>query len=269
VADESQMQADEPQMQAEEPLQLHARERPGQIRITENGPYRVRGTPLVRTAVLEDGFGDAIAWAQDEPVTTAGSYALCRCGGSSTKPFCDDSHLTNGFDGTEVADRGPREDRMRVFPGDGVEMTDDPSLCTHVGFCTNRRTHVWQLIGETEDEAVREQLLRMLDLCPSGRLGHRSAPDAAEDEPELGPSVAAVRDGPLWVRGGVEVVGADGVAYERRNRVALCRCGHSRNKPFCDGSHVDVGFRDPEAQRHAEEPEDREADPRPSSATPM
>ena len=260
--------ADESQMQAGSEMRAHGDG--ARIRITENGPYRVRGTPLVRTTVVEDAFGDAVAWGRDEPVPVAGSYALCRCGGSSTKPFCDDSHLRNGFDGTEVADRGPRADRMRVFPGDGVEMTDDPSLCTHVGFCTNRRTHVWQLIEETADDSVREQLLRMLDLCPSGRLGHRASPEAPEDEPELRPVVAVVRDGPLWVRGAVEVVGADGVPYERRNRVALCRCGHSRNKPFCDGSHSDVGFRDPavEADADPDADPDADADRPPPGATP-
>jgi hypothetical protein len=50
--------------------------------------------------------------------------------------------------------------------------------------------------------------------------------------------------GPLWVHGGIGVIGADGFAYEVRNRVALCRCGASRNKPFCDGSHVSTGFND-------------------------
>jgi CDGSH-type Zn-finger protein len=134
---------------------------------------------------------------------------------------------------------------MHVFPGVDVEMTDDPSLCTHVGFCTNRRTHVWEMIDQTDDVEVREQLLRMLALCPSGRLGHRPTSDAPEVEPVFEPSVAVVRDGPLWVRGGVEVIGADGVPYERRNRMTLCRCGHSRNKPFCDGTHAEIGFRDP------------------------
>ena len=50
--------------------------------------------------------------------------------------------------------------------------------------------------------------------------------------------------GPLWVRGGIPVIAADGFAYEVRNRVTLCRCGASANKPFCDGSHFKVGFRD-------------------------
>ena len=69
-------------------------------------------------------------------------------------------------------------------------------------------------------------------------------------EPHFEPSIGLVQDtakgvsGPLWVRGGVQVLGADGSAYEIRNRVALCRCGASGNKPFCDGSHVSSGFSD-------------------------
>jgi hypothetical protein len=69
-------------------------------------------------------------------------------------------------------------------------------------------------------------------------------------EPELPPSIALVEDpqqgvsGPLWVRGGVEIIAADGTSYEIRNRVTLCRCGQSSNKPFCNGAHASVGFKD-------------------------
>ncbi len=82
-----------------------------------------------------------------EPIAAGKRYALCRCGRSRTKPFCDDSH-EEGFDGTEVADRAPRATRVEVFVGDGVVMTDDLSLCTHAGFCGDRFTKVWQLIDE-------------------------------------------------------------------------------------------------------------------------
>ena len=68
--------------------------------------------------------------------------------------------------------------------------------------------------------------------------------------PAFDPSIVLVEDerrgvsGPVWVRGGVEVLSGDGDAYEVRNRVTLCRCGESRNKPFCDASHVRVRFRE-------------------------
>jgi hypothetical protein len=67
-------------------------------------------------------------------------------------------------------------------------------------------------------------------------------------EPDLEPSIGLIRDpkeavsGPLWVRGGIPIESADGTEYEVRNRVTLCRCGRSSNKPFCDGSHIACHF---------------------------
>jgi len=70
----------------------------------------------------------------------------------------------------------------------------------------------------------------LLDQC---QLGSRAGQDTAKEI-----------SGPLWGRGGIPVIGADGVTYEVRNRVALCRRGASSNKPFCDGSHASIGFND-------------------------
>ena len=215
------------------------------VRICEDGPYEVVGSPpLVRTAQIETEFGEPIGWEDPTPIDAAGEFDLCRCGRSSRKPFCDASHETTPFDGTEVADRRPRAERVRVLKGDGVVLTDDVSLCTHAGHCADRFTDVWEMIRRTTDPEVRARLQHMVDLCPSGRIAHAATADAEPDEPELEPSIAVIRDGPLWVRGRIPVESADGTTYEVRNRVTLCRCGRSSNKPFCDGTHKLVGFRD-------------------------
>jgi CDGSH-type Zn-finger protein len=215
------------------------------VRISEDGPYEVTGSPpLVRTAQVETEFGEPIGWEEPTPIDAPAEFDLCRCGRSTRKPFCDASHETAGFDGTEVADRRPRAERARVLKGDGVVMTDDRSLCTHAGHCADRLTDVWEMVRTTSDSAVRARLQQMVELCPSGRLAH--APDAGGEpvEPQFEPSIAVIQDGPLWVRGGIPVESSDGTTYEVRNRVTLCRCGHSNNKPFCDGTHKEVGFRD-------------------------
>ena len=85
----------------------------------------------------------------------------------------------------------------------------------------------------------------MVELCPSGTLAWAPTRDADEVEPTLEPGVAISNDGPIWARGGVPVIGPDGERYEVRNRQTLCRCGHSGNKPFCDGTHKEIGFTDP------------------------
>ncbi len=81
--------------------------------------------------------------------------------------------------------------------------------------------------------------------CPSGALAYARGDGAEPLEPEEPASITATVDGPYRVRGSIPVFGADGRAYERRARQVLCRCGLSRNKPFCDGSHWYAGFRDP------------------------
>jgi hypothetical protein len=86
--------------------------------------------------------------------------------------------------------------------------------------------------------------------CPSGRLVARDRATGRALEPHFEPSIGLVQDtakgvsGPIWVRGGIPVVGADGHAYEVRNRLTLCRCGASSNKPFCDGTHAAIHFND-------------------------
>jgi len=215
------------------------------VEVTVDGPYRVvGGVPLVRTGQVETEYGEPIAWEPDTPVETPSEpYDLCRCGRSSRKPFCDATHEREPFDGMEVADRRGFDDRAYPYRGGDLTMFDDRTLCTRAGYCGDRFRNVWAMIADAADPEIAERIRHMSKLCPSGRLV--TQPDAAErDEPDYPTSVGVIRDGPLWVRGGVTVVAADGTEYEVRNRVTLCRCGHSRNKPFCDGSHEDVGFRE-------------------------
>jgi CDGSH-type Zn-finger protein len=215
------------------------------VEVTPDGPYVVHGDlPLVRTAQVETEYGEPVDWEPDDPVEHGADARLCRCGRSATKPFCDDSEAEVGFDGTEVADRRTYAERRYPYEGDGLTLEDDVSLCTMAGYCGDRFENVWAMIGRSADPEVRERIRTMSSLCPSGRIRTR-LPGAEPDEPAYEPSLAVIADGPLWVRGGVPVVAADGTVYEVRNRQALCRCGASRNKPFCDGSHKRVKFLDP------------------------
>jgi CDGSH-type Zn-finger protein len=217
------------------------------IRVTADGPYEVVGLPIGRTHQIETEYGEPIDWAPVEPVEGADGpvVRLCRCGTSSNKPFCDDSHETADWDPSLTADTGPRSARARRFTGPEIVMTDDHSLCTHAGYCGTRFTNVWRMLGDTDDPEVRARLQRMVELCPSGTLAWAPTRDADEVEPTLEPGIAISNDGPIWVRGGVPVIGPDGERYEIRNRQTLCRCGHSGNKPFCDGTHKEIGFTDP------------------------
>ncbi|MFB7723003.1 CDGSH iron-sulfur domain-containing protein [Nocardia sp. NPDC056100] len=221
-----------------------------QIRVTENGPYRVTGgVPLSTQTIVPDARGDSREWREGDPVATPGeNYSLCRCGHSAKKPFCDGTHAKIGFDGTEMASRAPYLAQATEQDGPEVTLTDAQSLCAFARFC-DADGQVWNLVEQPGDEAAAVTKRESAD-CPSGRLIAWNLAERTAYEPELPKSIGLVEDpakevsGPYWVRGGIQVTAADGTDYEIRNRVTLCRCGESRNKPFCDGTHAAIGFTD-------------------------
>jgi CDGSH-type Zn-finger protein len=213
------------------------------IAATPNGPYRVQGIRrIVWREKVQTGQGEPITWRQREVVADADQeYWLCRCGQSANKPFCDSSHRRVGFSAEDTADPGARSERAKSYGSDEFGMDDDRGLCAHAGFCANKLTNAWKLAAREDLDAAGEtQLVSMAQHCPSGALTARIGGSAVE--PALPVEVVLVPDGPLWVTGGVTVTRSDGITLETRNRVTLCRCGASSNKPLCDGSHADVGF---------------------------
>jgi len=219
------------------------------ITVTQDGPYLVEGSvPIARQTIVANAAGSSVGWRQGEELETNATCALCRCGASANKPFCDGSHLRVGFDGTETASREPYVTQAAEQVGPTLILTDVQSLCAFARFC-DVAGQVWNLVEQDGPEAA-QLTTREAGLCPAGRL---VAWDRGTDkalEPELDPSIGIVEDptegvaGPIWVRGGIPISSADGQSYEIRNRVTLCRCGASRNKPFCDASHASIGFTD-------------------------
>jgi len=220
--------------------------------VSKNGPYLVTGgIPLTRQTIVSDAAGDSEKWHESETFPAKPSYALCRCGHSASKPFCDGTHKKIGFDGTETASREPYLKEAHGLEGPAHTLADVESLCAGARFC-DAHGKVWNQVERTQDAEVRANFVRQVGNCPSGRLVAWERESRAPIEPELPKSIGVTEDptqkvsGPLWLRGGIPLMGADGFAYEVRNRVTLCRCGASENKPFCDGSHFRIGFRDTE-----------------------
>jgi CDGSH-type Zn-finger protein len=220
------------------------------IVVNPNGPYRVVGpVPLSVQVITPNAKGESWEWTEGRRFPVEGEYALCRCGQSQNKPFCDDSHLRVGFVGKETASRRPIERESEHIEGPTHVLSDDENLCAFARFC-DPGGKIWALIEKTDQPGVRDLAIREAMHCPSGRLVMRDKNTHQAEEPELPPSIGLVEDptircsGPLWVRGGIRVESADGKAYEVRNRVTLCRCGASANMPFCNGSHASVKFRD-------------------------
>jgi len=136
----------------------------------------------------------------------------------------------------------PSETRQLRVEAERITVTDDEILCTRAGFCGNRTTKVWNLLEDTSDSRVRFEIIQRVERCPSGRLSYDLGNGPIE--PDLPSAIAVTKDGPYWVTGGITVKMADGRTLETRNRVGLCRCGQSSNKPLCDGTHFTIKFKD-------------------------
>jgi len=216
---------------------------PAKVAATVNGPYHVRGVnTIVWREVVKTSDGEPIAWRERGVVADSNDdYWLCRCGHSANKPFCDGSHRRVGFVAEDAADPGARSERTKTIGGGEIALVDDRGLCVHAGFCTNKITNVWKLAAREDlDGTDATQLAAMAQHCPSGALSIKVG--GGDLEPALPTEVVLMPDGPLWVTGGVTVERSDGQALENRNRVTLCRCGASKNKPLCDGTHSETGF---------------------------
>ncbi len=213
------------------------------IKVCKDGPYLVFGdVPLAEYIIKCDAEGFPIEWQKGKEYPVQQCYALCRCGKSKTKPFCDGAHKTAKFVGTETAETKPYLAQAKKFYGPTAKLTDVPNLCVHARFCV-RDIGVWALI-KSDDPEKKKILIEAVGNCPSGRLVLWDKKTQQAIEPDFEPSIGLVEEphenmsGPIWVRGGILIESADGKIYEARNRVVLCRCGKSSNKPLCDGSHL-------------------------------
>lgn len=222
------------------------------IKVIMDGPYLVTGgVPLTRKSIVAEKKAYSESWQEGEPFPEQEEYVLCRCGKSETKPYCDGTHAVIDFNGTEDGIGEQCLQQPRKFEGPELDLIDVKELCSKSRFC-QRAGGIWKLVEGSDDPEARQTAIRESHDCPSGRLVVIDKKTGEEINPSGQPSIAVTADppmgvgGPLWVQGGIPIESAEGVAYTVRNRVTLCRCGASKNRPFCDGSHITCGFKDEE-----------------------
>lgn len=222
------------------------------VKITKDGPYEVTGgVPLDKEIAVVGESGEPEEWRQGEKYPVEDSYFLCRCGRSKNKPFCDQSHVNN-FMGKETADKASYLARSLTLSGPELDLIDITELCSSARFC-HLAGGTWENVKKSNDPEAKRLAIQTACNCPSGRLTVRDKKARRLIEPELKPSIGVTEDpqagvsGPLRLKGRVKLVSADGQEYSERNRMTLCRCGKSRNKPFCDSSHLGADFNDGDA----------------------
>jgi CDGSH-type Zn-finger protein len=201
------------------------------IRPEVNGPYIIRNLPK-----LTNSKGETLAV---RPIV-----ALCRCGGSNLKPYCDGTHARIGFSSAKSPERTP--DRLDAYPAKAISVLDNRGTCCHFGNCTDHLPQVFHNKGEpfvTPEGASAEAIEEIVRACPSGALGFIK--DGVTYQGELrDPEIYVAQNASYYVRGGIELEGEPRNRGASREHYALCRCGQSKNKPFCDGSHWYAGFKD-------------------------
>ncbi|MEV0521686.1 CDGSH iron-sulfur domain-containing protein, partial [Nonomuraea sp. NPDC050405] len=219
------------------------------IVVLRNGPYVVYGrVPLRRKRkIVSAEQKNALTWKTGEPLETEETYALCRCGHSGAKPFCDGTHAAIGFDGTEAAPMRPYQELQHVHDGVGISAQRVGELCVHAAFCIGRTRPIAKMLDDTADSDVRSDVMGRIDHCPSGSYSYALERGGETIEADLPRAISVLEEedglaSALWVTGGIPITRSDGRPLETRNRMTLCRCGHSGNKPLCDGTHREIGF---------------------------
>lgn len=218
------------------------------ITIAENGPYVVTGSVPIREMYIVPE-GNHMILQEGRELPQAEEYALCRCGESNNKPFCDGSHETTQFHGEETATRERYLDRLEdIVEGKHLLLLDD-GRCAFSRFCHTERGDAWTIAEKDDDPENYRLAVKAAGECVAGRLTTVDKKGTVLEETST-PEIIILQDpsqntsAGIFVKGPITVVAADGTAYEVRNRVALCRCGKSENKPFCDATHISALFQD-------------------------
>ncbi len=199
-----------------------------EITFSPDGPLVVRNVEDLRTPTSK--------------LEAQSTMALCRCGASKRKPFCDGRHAEIGFSSKATADAD--KDKRATFEGIEIAVHDNRSICAHAGYCTDGLPSVFRMGQEPwidPDGAQAEEVIRVIRQCPSGAL---SCSVSGVEQPlqQSESSMTVVPGGPYVLRGSARLVDVPRAKGASGEICTLCRCGASKNKPFCDGTHWNVEF---------------------------
>lgn len=202
------------------------------INPTPDGPYLVKDL---------ENFAN-----QKGSIATKVTMALCRCGGSANKPFCDGTHAKIGFSSAKLD--GRLTDKRENYEGEKITIHDNRSICAHAGRCTDGLPAVFRLRQEPFIDphgAGPDEISAAVKQCPSGAISY-SIDGVENRDRKSEPTIFVAPNGPYVVSGGPDLLDTELGEGASKEHLTLCRCGGSKNKPFCDGAHWSNNFDDPE-----------------------
>jgi len=199
------------------------------IECSSNGPFIVNNLKKLENS---------------KKIPTNPTIALCRCGGSANKPFCDGTHSKLGFSGESSSDGS--KDKRDDYVGKKIIIHDNRGICSHSGICTDNLASVFKLKEEPWINPVgaeAKEIIKIVEKCPSGALSY-SIDSVEHRNLDREPLIKVSKDGPYYLEGGIELKDSHQMEGASKEHYTLCRCGASKNKPFCDGNHWNVKFKD-------------------------
>jgi len=203
----------------------------------------------VKIDVLDDGplivdNLETLTNSKGENVEIEEKTALCRCGHSGNKPFCDGSHKNVGFSGNRVSNASFSKER--AYEGKDITIHDNRTICWHAAECVSGLNSVFDKNTSpwiNPENAEVNQVIEVVRRCPSGALSYTIDNIRTTDFNGL-TEINIIKNGPYNVSGNIEINVADEIHPPSKDHYSLCRCGASKNKPYCDGSHNDIKFTD-------------------------
>jgi CDGSH-type Zn-finger protein len=211
-----------------------------------NGPYYLLND-------MEPKVVENLQNSKGESLSTIRGVALCRCGASKNKPFCDGTHGIIGFSSKNesLVDGSPIiKDKRKNYAGKEITIHDNRKICSHAAECVNNLPSVFKFNARPwinpDAAAETKEIINTIKKCPSGALSYSIDGVEYRDQNERKPMVTVSKDGPYLITGGIDLIGNDIQFAEgfSKEHYTLCRCGASNNKPFCDGMHRTINFND-------------------------
>ena len=191
---------------------------------------------------LEVDCVDAVWMKDGKKLEVENPSHPCRCGKSKNKPFCDGSHVKEGFESKkEISD-----EVVQTYKGKELTINFNRSICAGASECVKGLSSVFKSGDGSNwifpDEGSSENIIKTVSACPSGALSYTIEGKTSIDT-RTKPSINIIKDGPYAVEG-IKLEGMSVPTNFSSTKYALCRCGFSKNKPYCDYSHAQNNWKD-------------------------